>query len=253
MGTLVVSWVPSGWNVGTWTVGWSGSIMNQEKLSRSIRARIPSTRNSSGVASGSSGLWRKNGSKGCSRASIGVGGSTESSTSTGTTSGSTSMKPPIDYSCTTLPVRGATLTWLSGLLWSRGRTSGPRRRTSRSGRVAWKKRRGPGPCCRRRRATTSTTTTTTRPLWNELGPRWRWPRSGSGSGGRILLLVKLDSWDRRLPFGWSRGTRTRTFASSTVKRANAFTTILDLRRIPMCQTLGGGNWSASTRCGPLFI
>ena len=156
----------------------------------------------------------------------------------GTTSGSTSTRRRTGCSYMMLPVLGATLTWLSGRHWSSDRTSGPRRRTSRSGRVAWRRRRGPGPYYLRRRATTSTTTTTTRPRSNGLGRRWRWPRSGSGSGGRIPSRGRLDSWVRRLPSGWSRGTRTRTFASSTARPASACITIPGSPRIRTFLTLG---------------
>ena len=184
--------------------------MNQEKLSRWTRARTPLTRNSSGVASASSGPSRSSGSRVYWLGSIDDDGSTESSTSTGTTSGSTWTRRRTGCSSTMLPVRGATSMWLSGRHWSSGRTSGPRRRTSRSGRVAWRRRRARGPCCRRRSRTTSTTTTTTRRLLRGLGPRWRWPRSGNGSGGPILLLGRFGSWDRRRRSGWRVATRTRT-------------------------------------------
>ena len=124
--------------------------------------------------------------------------------------GSTWTKPPIDYSCTTPRVRGPISTWLSGRHWSSGRTSGPRRRTSRSGRVGWRRRRGRGPSYLRKKVTTSTTTTTTRRRWNARGRRWRWPRSGNGSGGRTPSRGRSDSYLKTRRSGWRAGTRTRT-------------------------------------------
>ena len=107
------------------------------------------------------------------------------------------------------------LTLRSGRHLLRDKISVPRRRTSRSGRGDWRRKRARGPCFPRRSPTTSMTTTTTRRRWNVRARRWRWPRSGNGSGGRIPLLVKFGSCRKMLPSGWRVATRTRTSASST--------------------------------------
>ena len=124
--------------------------------------------------------------------------------------GSTWMKPPIDYSSTTRPVLGATLTWHSGRHWSRGRISGPRRRILKLGRVAWRKKLGHGRYYQKKNLTTSTTTTTTRRRSSERARRWRWPRSGNGSGGRTPSRGRSDSYLKTRRSGWRAGTRTRT-------------------------------------------